>query len=106
MKIGRKNQKMRIGRIGEIEGTTNLSYLMHQDKDGRMRKRLGVKNSKNTEKDAKNEIKSKEQIFKEKKEKFKKEQKQRGIKRKRLPPNMPAPNKRRKGAPTKSKLYV
>jgi len=38
-----KTSKMKIGRIGELEGTMNLSYLKNQELNGRMRFKRGLK---------------------------------------------------------------
>jgi len=98
-----KTSKMRIGRSGEHEGSTNLSYLMYQDINPRMKMKLGIK-SKNKTQTGEDEVKSEVEILRDRKEKFKIQQKQKGIKRKRLSSNNTRETKKRRGAPSKSKL--
>jgi len=94
---------MKIGRIGELEGTMNLSYLKNQELNGRMRFKRGLKKNNNTVDD---EIKTKDEIMNKKKEKLRNQQKHQGIKRKRLSANTPREAKRRRGAPGKSKVLL
>jgi len=98
-----KTSKMKIGRIGELEETSNLSYLKNQELNGRMRTRLGLKKN-NIQVD--DEIKTKEEILLKKKEKLRNQQIHKGIKRKRLSSNTPRESKRRRGAPGKAKVLL